>query len=113
MLVLKSFHSTKNKYHAKKTTVEGIVFDSKKEADRYLQLKQLEEHYQIQDLQRQVKFPLIKKSKYGKEIKYVADFTYLENGKLIVEDVKGVKTPVYKLKKRLLAEKYDILIRET
>lgn len=112
MLVLKSFHST-NKYHAKKTTVGGIVFDSKKEADRYLQLKQLEEHYQIQDLQRQVKFPLIKKSKYGKEIKYVADFTYLENGKLIVEDVKGVKTPVYKLKKRLLAEKYDILIRET
>ena len=50
---------------------------------------------------------------YGRAIKYVADFVYEENGQTVVEDVKGVKTPVYKLKKRMLAEKYGIVIKET
>ena len=67
----------------------------------------------IKGLKRQVPYVLINKSRYGRAIKYVADFVYLENGQLVVEDVKGVRTPVYKLKKRLIAEVYGIEIKET
>lgn len=102
-----------SKYRAKKKVVDGITFDSIKEANRYLELKLLERAQKIQDLQIQVKFPLIPKSDYGGEIRYIADFTYYENGKLIVEDCKGYRTDIYKLKKRLLAEKYGIEIKET
>ena len=73
----------------------------------------MEQAKAIQDLKLQVTFPLIKKSKYGREIKYVADFTYYDNGHLVVEDAKGYRTDVYKLKKRLLAELYGIEIKET
>lgn len=102
----------KSKYNAKKEVVDGITFDSKKEAKRYLELKAMEKVGAIQKLQLQVPFVLIEKSKYGRSIKYVADFVYNKNGSKIVEDVKGVKTPVYKLKKRLMAEKYGIMIQE-
>ena len=105
-----------NKYHAKKEKVDGITFDSRKEASRYRQLKLLERAKAIQDLKLQVVFPLIKKSMYGREIKYVADFVYYEDGHMVVEDVKSKVTAnnqVYKLKKRLMAEYYGIVIRET
>ena len=94
---------------------DGITFDSKHERDRYVELTLLEKAKVIQDLKTQVSFPLIPKTKYGREIKYVADFTYYENGELVVEDTKSpiTKTPVYRLKKRLMAEKYDIEIKET
>lgn len=103
----------KSKYHAIPTEIDGIKFASRKEALRYRQLSLMERGKAIQDLKMQVAYPLIKKSKYGREIKYVADFTYYENGHLVVEDVKGVRTPVYKLKKRLMAEIYNIEIKET
>lgn len=103
----------KSKYNAKKEVIDGITFDSKKESKRYLELKAMEKVGTIQKLQLQVPFILIEKSKYGRAIKYVADFVYIKNGSKIVEDVKGVKTPVYKLKKRLMAEKYGIVILET
>lgn len=102
-----------SKYHAVRTEIDGIKFASKKEATRYRQLKLMEQAKAIQDLKRQVAFPLIKKSKYGREIKYIADFTYYDNGKLVVEDTKGYRTDVYKLKKRLMAELYGIEIKET
>ena len=102
-----------SKFHAKKTTIDGITFASKKEAKRYQELKYLERINEIEDLKMQVPFVLIDKSNYGRAIKYVADFTYYEMGMYVVEDVKGVKTPVYKLKKRMLAERYGIVIRET
>lgn len=102
-----------SKYHAKKETVDGITFASRKEASRYRQLKLLERAKAIQDLQMQVKFPLIPKSKYGREIRYIGDFVYYEDGHMVVEDTKGFKTDVYKLKKRLMAEKYGIEIKET
>lgn len=105
-------HSTKNKYNAKKTIVDGIKFDSKKEAERYKELRMLEDHYIINGLKTQVSFPLIKKSKYGREIVYKADFVYYENGKMVVEDTKGYRTPIYKLKRRILAEWYGIEIVE-
>lgn len=57
---------------------------------------------------------LIPKSKYGMPIRYIADFMYNDrNGQLIVEDAKGVKTPVYRLKRRMMAEIYNIEIKET
>lgn len=102
-----------SKYHAKKTVVGDKTFDSRKEANRFVELTLMEKAKAIQDLKTQVRFPLIAKSKYGREIVYIADFTYYENGNLIVEDTKGYRTDVYKLKKRLLAERYGIVIKET
>lgn len=102
-----------NKYHAKKEVVDGITFASRHEASRYRQLKLMEKAKAIQDLHLQVIFPLIKKSEYGREIKYIADFVYYEDGHMVVEDSKGMRTPVYKLKKRLMAEIYGIVIKET
>lgn len=103
----------RNKYHAVKTVLDDIEFDSRKEAKRYIQLKQMERAGLIKKLRLQVPFVLVDKSSYGREIKYVADFVYIENGIEIVEDVKGVKTPIYRLKKRLMAERYGIKIKET
>lgn len=100
------------KYKARKTVVDGITFDSKKEASHYCDLKLLERAKVIRDLQLQVPFVLIDKSPYGRAIKYVADFVYYENNKMVVVDVKGVKTPVYRLKKRMMAERYGIEIKE-
>lgn len=105
-----------NKYHAKKCEFNGIKFDSMHERDRYVELLLMEKSKAIQDLKCQVSFPLIPKSKYGREIKYVGDFTYYEDGKLVVEDAKSPITKangVYKLKKRMMAEKYSIIIKET
>lgn len=100
------------KYHNKKTVLNGIKFDSKKEAMRYRDLKLMEKAGEIENLRLQVPYVIIPKSKYGRAIKYIADFVYLKDGVEIVEDTKGVKTPVYKLKKRLLAESHDIEIKE-
>ena len=101
-----------SKYRAIKTEVDGIKFDSKKEAKIYSELKLLERAHEISNLQLQVPYVLIEKSKYGRQIKYVADFVYEENGKTVVADAKGMRTDVYKLKKRLMAEKYGIEILE-
>lgn len=114
-------YSRKNKYNNQKYLVNDIKFDSKKEAIRYLYLKSLEDEGKISDLKRQVPF-IIQDSyirtdgKLIRPIKYIADFTYTKvtNGKVenVVEDVKGVKTDVYKLKKKLVEKKYDIIINE-
>ena len=103
-----------SKYHNKKTVVDGITFDSKKEAKRYLELKTLERCGVITDLRLQAPYVLIDKSNHGRAIKYIADFVYYDRGlkKEVVEDTKGFRTDVYKLKKRLLAERYGIDIKE-
>ena len=101
-----------NKYRNKKTEVDGILFDSKKEAKRYIELKTLEQLGVIKCLRLQVPYVLFEKSKYGRVVKYIADFVYEQDMEIIVEDVKGIKTDVYKLKKRIMAEKYGIVIRE-
>ncbi|MCR0437706.1 DUF1064 domain-containing protein, partial [[Clostridium] innocuum] len=104
----------KSKYGAVKTEVDGITFASKHEASRYLELRLLEQAGEITNLCLQVPFELIPKSKYGMPIRYIADFTYNDgNGQPIVEDAKGVKTPVYRLKRRLMAELNGIEIKET
>lgn len=106
-----------HKYHAVKTTINGITFDSRKEAKRYQELKLLEHAGVIKELQLQVPFVLFEKSEYGRKIKYIADFTYWELNKsnvweYVVEDVKGMKTPLYRLKKRILGELYGVKIKE-
>ena len=91
--------SNRNKYKAVKTTVDGITFDSKKEANRYVDLCRLESAGYIAHLRLQPEFPLmVNGTKIGK---YVADFSYLRNGQRIIEDVKSkaTMTPVYRLKK--------------
>ena len=102
----------RSKYGAIKTEIEGIMFDSKHEAARYQELRLLEQVGEIENLRLQVPYELIAKSKYGRSIKYVADFVYERNGLTVVEDAKGVRTPVYRLKKRMMVEKYGIQIRE-
>lgn len=105
------------KYRAKKTEIDGIKFDSKKEAKRYIVLKALENKGEIKNLTLQPKFLLQegfrKNGKAYRKIEYVADFMYQQGGKLIVEDVKGMKTDVYKLKQKLFEKRYqDLTIKE-
>lgn len=102
-----------SKYRAKKAKVDGIKFDSKREANRYCELKLLEKANEIRNLELQPRFLLQDKfvDKHGKthrKIEYVADFMYVDkDGKKIVEDVKGMMTDVYKLKKKLFLNLYD------
>lgn len=102
-----------SKYRAKKVEVDGIKFDSKREANRYCELKLLEKANEIRNLELQPRFLLQDKfvDKHGKthrKIEYVADFLYInKDDKAIVEDVKGVMTDVYKLKKKLFLKIYD------
>ena len=102
-----------SKYNAIKTTIDGITFDSRKEASRYTELKLLSKAGEIRELRLQVPFELIPKRGKLRAIRYIADFAYADNhGNDIVEDVKGMKTQVYKLKKRMMLEKYGIEIQE-
>ena len=100
----------KSKYGNKKTTIDGFVFDSKREATRYQQLKLIVRAGVISDLTLQPSYMLQESFKINgktiRAIKYVADFKYVENGVTIVEDVKGCLTDVYKLKKKLFLFKY-------
>lgn len=105
--------SSGHKYHAQKVVIDGHTFPSKKEGSRYQELCLLQRAGAITDLKIQVPFTLIDKSEYGREIKYVADFVYYEDGWMVVEDTKGFRTPTYKLKARLFAERYHLKIKET
>ena len=100
-----------NKYNAVKSECDGIVFDSKKEKGRYEFLKMLARAGKIKNLKLQPRYLLQDSFSYrGKKerkIEYVADFEYIdEHGTSIVEDVKGKKTDVYKLKRKLFLYKY-------
>ena len=104
----------KSKYHNERVQYDGRTFDSKWEMERYCELKLLERAGRIKDLKCQERFVLIEKSTEHRETAYVADFTYYENGKLVVEDCKSkiTKTATYKIKKKLMFERYGIKIRE-
>lgn len=110
-------YEKKSKYNAVKTEVDGIKFDSAKESKRYANLKLLERAGVIENLKLQPRFLLQEGFTYNghkeRKIEYVADFQYERNGQTIVEDVKGMKTEVYKLKRKLFLYKYrDIVFRE-
>lgn len=103
----------KNKYKNKKVIYDGITFDSKKEGAYYLKLKLLEEKGIISDLKLQVKFELQPKFQFRNKtiraINYIADFTYIQDNKLHIVDTKGVRTDVYKLKKKMMEYKgYEV-----
>ena len=113
---------TGNKYKNRKVIADGQLFDSKKEAIRYQQLKSLEKIKAISDLQRQVKYTLIpsQKDENGKVIEqkcsYIADFVYRQNGQIVVEDVKGYRKggayAVFAIKRKLMLQKYGIRVKE-
>lgn len=107
-----------SKYNSIKVTIDGITFDSRKEANYYCELKMLRMAGVVKDFDMQVPFTLLdgykRKGKAVRGIKYYADFvvTYVDGHKEVV-DVKGVRTDVYKLKKKLLLAKYpEIDFRE-
>lgn len=115
-----------SKYHNEQTVVRGIRFDSKKEAERYEELMLMLKAGKIRKLKLQQDFTLQEgyKTEDGERvrpIKYVADFTYerkVSDGSggvhwvFEVEDAKGVRTDKYKLKKKLMLERFGITIRE-
>lgn len=104
-----------NKYKNKKIVMDGIEFDSRLEANRYCQLKILERAREIKDLRIQVEFviqPSYKKNnKTIRAIKYIADFVYydVKKKKTIIEDTKGFRNEVYRIKKKLFEYKYPDL----
>ena len=104
-----------SKYRSTKAMIDGIVFDSKRERQRYCELKLLEKAGKIKDLSLQHKFelqPSFKKNGITfRKITYIADFVYfdLERMKIVVEDVKGFKTKEYQLKKKLFEFKFPEL----
>lgn len=107
----------KSKYGNQKITIEGRKFDSLKEAGRWGELQILCRMKQIGSLECQVRYPIQIVGKDGKLKRvctYVADFVYIDliTGKVVVEDVKGVRTPVYKLKKILMKTVLGIEIVE-
>jgi hypothetical protein len=103
----------KSKYGNVKTEIDGHLFDSQKEAARYVQLRYREKAGEITDLELQREFELIVNGE--KVASYVSDFSYQESGELVVEDVKSAitrKLPTYRLKRKLMKSIYGITIKE-
>lgn len=102
----------KSKYHNQRTEVDGILFDSKKESERYLTLKLFQKAGQITDLQHHRRFALVVRPLGGDEVRigdYETDFTYLQAGLLVVEDVKSPPTrkdKLYRWKKKHFESQY-------
>lgn len=111
-------HPRRAKYGNRKTEAHGQRFDSKAEAARYGLLLMLERAGDIRDLERQVKFELIPKCGDERACSYVADFVYswrdpiTREWSTIVEDVKGMRTPDYVIKRKLMLQKHGIRICE-
>lgn len=105
-----------NKYRNQKTTIDNITFDSKREGVRYQQLKMLERAGKIANLQRQVSFELLPgvKIKGARKAsppwRYFADFTYTDtaNGMMVIEDVKGFETDIFKAKRHAMKAIHNI-----
>lgn len=123
--------NTRSKYNNSKCTVDGIAFDSRHEANRYIELKLLQRAGKISELRLQAPFELIpaqyeeyeRYGKNGKRLKngkrcvekavtYVADFVYTENGQVVVEDTKGMRTKDYIIKRKLMLYVFGIKIKE-
>jgi hypothetical protein len=122
------------KYAAKPQTIDGLRFASKLEATRYQQLKLLEKTGHIRDLRTQIRFRLLdpfihpKTGKTVPEVAYVADFVYYEpplyykgvpwefdqpadGWRRVIEDCKGIETPVFRLKEKMFMARYGTTIR--
>lgn len=113
----------KNKYKAKKVVIDGITFDSKKEANRYCELKLLERAREITSLELQKEYELIPAQYINgkcveRAVKYKADFVYKQNGETVVEDVKGYRDPAsagyakFVIKRKLMLYVHNIRVKE-
>jgi hypothetical protein len=99
------------KYRNVRTEVDGISFASKREAKRFVELRLIQKAGVISDLKTQVRYPL---DVNGQPVcHYIADFTYLEKGELVVEDSKGYRTPEFILKSKLMRAVHGIEVQET
>lgn len=109
------------KYGNKKTNVDGFVFDSKAEATRWTELKLLERAGAISDLKRQVGYVLAPAVRLGNAqrmkpaLKLIVDFQYrdVRDGRVILEDTKGVQTEAFRIKLHLLKDRYGMEVRLT
>jgi len=103
----------KNKYNSQKVVVDGIKFDSQAEANYYCMLKILLRKGEIDGFCRQARFIITEGKNGEKGSEYVCDFVvFYQNKTYRIVDVKGVKTPVFKLKIKSLREKYPKLTVE-
>lgn len=118
----------RNKYGSRKVVRDGMTFDSVKEYNRWCELRLLERAGQITDLRRQMTYLLIpcqyepdtigvrggvKRGKLlEREVSYVADFVYTQDGNTVVEDTKGFKTKDYIIKRKLMLHVHGIRIKE-
>lgn len=107
------------KYRNKKVTLGNMTFDSKKEANRWVELAIMQKNGEITDLDTQVVFELIPaqrdpvtKKVLERAVHYVADFVYYKDGQKVVEDTKGFKTPEYIIKRKLMLWVHGIRIQE-
>lgn len=99
------------KYRNRKCEVDGLKFDSQREGKRYLALRAMEARGEISGLRLQVRYRL---EVMGQKVAdYVADFVYERGGETVVEDCKGVRTDVYRLKKKLMRACLGIEIEES
>lgn len=111
----------RSKYHARPVWIDGIRFASKREGQRYEELKLLARSGEIRDLELQPRFPIvvgdtpvkIRSAGYpnGRRVSYVADFKYRQGDREVVEDVKGMDTPVSQLKRALVEAVYGVNVR--
>lgn len=110
----------KPKYRNEKCEWGGLEFDSKHEMERYMVLWDDQKHGKISHLRTQVRFELIPAKRVdGKVVEracwYIADFVYMQGGKMVVEDAKSEitrKNPTYIIKRKLMYDKYGVRIRE-
>lgn len=100
-----------SKYHSVKTTIDGVVFASKREGNRYCELRLLAKAGLIRDLELQPEFPLeingepLRYNESKRQIRYIADFSYtdVKTGQRVVLDAKGMDLPESKIKRAILA----------
>jgi hypothetical protein len=108
-----------SKYGNKKVELDGMTFDSKAEANRYLQLLTMQRSGLISDLKRQVPFVLapsvrlLGAKRATPALRYFADFVYVQDGKTVIEDCKGCKTEGYRQKRHLMKALLGLDILET
>ena len=104
-----------SKYNSRRVSIDGYFFDSVRESQRYSELKLMEKAGEISHLKIHPEFILqngfIKNGKKYRNIRYIADFKYIKNGEIMIEDVKsaGTKTEVYKIKRKIFENKYQKL----
>ena len=112
--ISKGYEPVRPKYGNRKVTYYGITFDSNHEGERYLFLRSEQLAGRISDLRCQVSFEIIPKIGKQRATHYIADFVYSKDGHIVVEDAKSeiTKTPVYRLKKKLMLWQYGIEVQE-